>query len=83
MEALDFKTALAYLKSGIVLTDRQRKTYFSLSSKGIVHSFNGNRFILSIEDFYALYGKEEFYVYEAPSGIDEQKDLEYYAFKHK
>ena len=83
MEELDISKALELLKSGFILVDERPDNYYILKGDIIIHHHKGSRFKLSLDDFIVLYAKQKFYIYEAPIGVDDIKDQEYYAFKHK
>ena len=79
----DYDEAIAYLKEGaaVFLEDRTR---LILSAKNVLLLKEGSRYKLGIEDFKELYAKSSFYYDDLKEVfIDDDKDREYYAFRHK
>lgn len=82
-EILEYSEALTLLKQGLVLIDENLNSFYVIKKDRLINYRNGSRYCLSLEDFECLFSKHHFKVYESKQGIDESKDLEYYAFKHK
>lgn len=79
----DFEAVLAALKEGAILKDTQGAYYVSHRQKVSIFA-KGNRFVLSLADFTALYREESFYLAENKEWtVDLKKDEEYYNFKRK
>lgn len=79
----DYDEAIAYLKEGaaVFLEDRTR---IILGAKSVLLIKKGSRYKLGIEDFKELYAKSSFYCDDLKEVfIDDDKDREYYAFRHK
>ena len=87
MQKIQTQEALAALKNGEILLTRQTdQVQFYALVNGRVRIQNSNsRFTLSIEEWQALFSKEEFWLYEPveTSEISLEKDAEYYGWNHK
>ena len=87
MQKIQTQEALAALKNGEILLTRQTdQVQFYALVNGRVRIQNSNsRFTLSIEEWQALFFKEEFWLYEPveTSEISLEKDAEYYGWNHK
>ncbi len=82
-DILNYQKALELLKKGIVLTDDNINSFYVMRNDNLINYRNGSRYALCIEDFESLFKNHTFRIYEEESGIDENKDSEYYSFKHK
>ena len=79
----DFNEAVDYLLQGKQLINSNKQTIIYRDGRYFLY-YKGSRFTLSDEAFEDLYGLEDFFVKEEDETvIDEQKDVEYYNFKHK
>ena len=82
LEAYEFMT-----QGGIVYVKNTKNTsFFGLIDEDTVRVYSDlAHYVLSLEDWKALYEEELFHAYEhqAESFIDPQKDQEYYAWTHK
>ncbi len=78
-----FKEVILYLNDGAILsTFSVREIY--LKDKKVHFSFDGNGFVLTMEDFMNLYRNETFYLMEDDEfAIDESKDEDYYRYYRK
>ena len=82
-EILDINEALPLLKEGIILKDKLGAKFIYKKSRIYVYSTNSS-YNLSCSDFIELYKDNEFVIEDfCDSGIDLEKDKEYYSFKHK
>ena len=74
--------AAILLKEGTILKDTS-STFIYKKKRVYVYSSNSS-FNLDISEFKNLYKDSKFVVYSGEdSGIDGEKDKEYYGFKHK
>ena len=87
MEKYDsFDIVMKALKAGeIVKIHRPQGVYFALKGE-VIHAKNDQaQYVLSLQDFSALFQEAEFYRHERieEGQIDKAKDEEYYQWKHK
>ena len=63
---------------------RNREDVFAWQKEKIMEYRKGSRFVMSLEDFLELYGRDTFFeLEESGPEIDSEKDEEYYRYYHK
>lgn len=78
----DIGEALNYLRDGEILTSNG-KDQFILKNERVYRYDSGTHFSLDVKDFYDLYKKTVFYLYEDSVEIDLEKDEAYYRYYKK
>ncbi len=75
------------LKAHLIVctADKKGMLYAILHKDGVRVQNDFSRFVLSMQDFLALYGNQTFYIYEETihEEIAIEKDEEYYCWYHK
>ena len=84
----NFDEALSLLKDGFVLLigvdNSSKSSYVKFEHDKFLVFSNGMKAKLNLEIFEDLYEKCSFYLYEDDhTSIDEERDQEYYSWKHK
>ena len=79
----EINEALSLLKEGVILKDKMSTKFICKKKRIYVYSSNSS-YNLSFDDFCELFKDSKFVVEDFDdSGIDIEKDKEYYSFKHK
>ena len=73
---------LDYLRDGAIIT-KTGKDQYVLKGEGVVCYSNGTRYSLDLKDFYEMYKKTIFFIYEDSVEIDQDKDEAYYRYYKK
>ena len=82
-QIIDINEALNQLKEGIILKDNLNTKFICKKKRICVYSSNSS-YNLSFKDFSELFKDSKFIIEDFDdSGIDVEKDKEYYSFKHK
>lgn len=87
MEKLEnFEAVLKQLKAGeIVKIHKPQTVFFAMKGESILAKNDQSQFVLSLDNFSALFSSAEFFRHERKDEgtIDKAKDDEYYQWKHK
>ena len=73
---------LDYLRDGAIIT-KTGKDQYVLKGERVVCYSNGTRYSLELKDFYEMYKKTIFFIYEDSVEIDQDKDEAYYRYYKK
>ena len=73
---------LDYLRDGTIIT-KTGKDQYVLKDERVVCYSNGTRYSLDLKDFYEMYKKTIFFIYEDSVEIDQDKDEAYYRYYRK
>ena len=67
------------------IDNKGRKVIYVMRNKKIIVQSNAYKLSLDKDEFISLYKNEEFYLFdeENEAFVDEEKDKEYYTWKHK
>jgi len=81
-----FEAVIKQLKAGeIVKIHKPQAVYFVMKGDSILAKNDQSQFVLSLDNFSALFSSAEFFRHERKDEgtIDKVKDDEYYQWKHK